>query len=191
MARREDGLTDKQWAFVQEYLIDLNATQAAIRAGYSEKTARDIGCENLAKPNIADAISKERARLQGEVGITPERVLAEYAKIGFSDPRKLLTEGGGIVDPQSWDDDTAGAIAGYEVVRRNTGEKDENDNPIYEYVHKYKMWDKRAALDSIGKHLGMFVEKTEDVTPPERKVADAKEIARALLAEMRESGAAT
>ena len=52
------NLTPKQQRFVEEYLIDLNATQAAIRSGYSEKTARDIGCENLAKPNIAKAIKK-------------------------------------------------------------------------------------------------------------------------------------
>ncbi len=56
----------------REYLIDLNATQAAIRAGYSEKTARDIGCENLAKPNIQDRISqltKERNERNSRVQV--------------------------------------------------------------------------------------------------------------------------
>lgn len=53
-------LTPKQERFIQEYLVDLNATQAAIRAGYSEKTAKEIGCENLTKPNIVDAIAELR-----------------------------------------------------------------------------------------------------------------------------------
>lgn len=56
------GLTDKQQRFVDEYLIDLNATQAAIRAGYSEKTANEIGAENLAKPSIAKAIAEAQAK---------------------------------------------------------------------------------------------------------------------------------
>lgn len=59
------GLTDKQQRFVDEYLIDLNATQAAIRAGYSEKTAKEIGSENLTKPNIAKVTKKEKIKLRG------------------------------------------------------------------------------------------------------------------------------
>lgn len=54
-------MTKKQKRFVEEYLIDLNATQAAIRAGYSPTTAKEIGCENLTKPNISEAIAKAMA----------------------------------------------------------------------------------------------------------------------------------
>ena len=63
------NLTPKQQRFVEEYLIDLNATQAAIRSGYSEKTARDIGCENLAKPNIAKAIEEAQNKRQEQTQI--------------------------------------------------------------------------------------------------------------------------
>jgi len=70
-------MTPKQQAFVNEYLIDLNATQAAIRAGYSEDTARAIGCENLTKPNIAEAIAEAQAKRAEQCGIDAAWVLKE------------------------------------------------------------------------------------------------------------------
>ena len=73
-------LTDKQQRFVEEYLIDLNATQAAIRAGYSENTAAVIGCENLAKPYIAEAISAAAAPLLERNEITKDQVLQGLKK---------------------------------------------------------------------------------------------------------------
>lgn len=76
-------LTNKQKRFVEEYLIDLNATQAAIRAGYSVNSARDVGCENLTKPNISEAISKAMAERSKRTGINQDRVVRELAKIGF------------------------------------------------------------------------------------------------------------
>lgn len=72
-----DGLTDKQARFVQEYLIDCNGTQAAIRAGYSKRTARDIAAENLAKPNIAEAIAKRQAKVATKAEVTQEWVIAK------------------------------------------------------------------------------------------------------------------
>lgn len=69
------ALTNKQKMFVREYLIDLNATQAAIRAGYSEKTAKEIGCENLSKPNIQQAIQEAMDNRAEKVNITAEDIL--------------------------------------------------------------------------------------------------------------------
>ena len=69
------GPTPKQLRFIEEYLIDLNATQAAIRAGYSKKTAKDIGCENLAKPNIAAAIQAGMDKRSERTEITQDYVL--------------------------------------------------------------------------------------------------------------------
>ena len=77
-------LTAKQQRFVEEYLVDLNATQAAIRAGYSPETARSIGSENLSKPDIADAIAEGRAKLSEKCEVTAERVIRELALIGFA-----------------------------------------------------------------------------------------------------------
>src|SRR3546814_8117 len=88
------ALTDKQRRFVEEYLVDLNATQAAIRAGYSKKTAASIGEENLRKPDIAKAIQEAQAARSKRTEITQDQVLKELAKIGFADIRKAIRWGG-------------------------------------------------------------------------------------------------
>ena len=147
------ALTPKQAKFCVEYLIDLNGTQAAIRAGYSENTARQIAAENLSKPDIVEELNRLRGEIAKTTKITPERILQEYARIGFSDVRKTLGPDGQLKNPQEWDDDTAAAIAGVEVVTRTSGY---GDDAAVEYVHKIKTWDKKAALDSMAKHLGMF-----------------------------------
>ena len=77
-------LTEKQRRFVDEYLIDLNATQAAIRAGYSVKTAKDIGCQNLAKLNIQQAVSEQMAERSKRTGVNQDRMVLELAKIAFA-----------------------------------------------------------------------------------------------------------
>lgn len=77
-------LNEKQKRFVLEYLIDLNATQAAIRAGYSKKTAYSMGQENLKKPEIQKAIQAKQNKLQNKLEITQERVLQELAQIAFA-----------------------------------------------------------------------------------------------------------
>lgn len=79
------ALTPKQERFVQEYIVDRNATQAAIRAGYSEKTAGVIGSENLDKPNIAGEIAKRTKVIAEKVEITQERVVEALASMGFHD----------------------------------------------------------------------------------------------------------
>ena len=82
------NLTPKQQRFVEEYLIDLNATQSAIRAGYSEKTAAVIGAENLIKPNIAKAITEAQEKLSNKAQITVEMVVQ-----GLLNEAKDLSEG--------------------------------------------------------------------------------------------------
>ena len=84
-----DDLTPKQAQFVIEYLIDLNATQAAIRAGYSEDTAHTIGCENLTKPYIFRAIQEQKDARAARTLITADRVLQEIGKIAMCDPSTL------------------------------------------------------------------------------------------------------
>ena len=68
-------MTKKQKRFVEEYLIDLNATQAAIRAGYSPDTAKEIGCENLTKPNIAAEVARAMAERSKRTGVNAERII--------------------------------------------------------------------------------------------------------------------
>lgn len=160
------ALTDKQRRFVGEYLVDLNATQAAIRAGYSQKTAASIGEENLRKPDIANAVQEAQAVRAKRTEITQDMVLRELAKIGFSDIRKIVrwgktelrvadaeeddaTEvhhGLALVSVDDIDDDTAAAISEISEGREGL---------------KVKLHDKKGALVDIGRHLGMFKERVE------------------------------
>lgn len=156
-------LTPKRARFCVEYLIDLNGTQAAIRAGYAESGARTEATRLLADADIVAELNRLRGEIAKTTQITPERILQEYARIGFSDVRKTLGANGELKNPQEWDDDTAAAIAGVEVVTRTSGY---GDDAAVEYVHKIKTWDKKAALDSMAKHLGMFDGK-KDVDDPE------------------------
>src|SRR5437879_2160483 len=109
--KRTGKLTAKQQLFVKEYLVDLIATHAAIRAGYSQRNAKQIGYNLLAKPQVARAVAEAQAKRAEKLDITAERVLRELARIGFADPRKLFTEDGRLKPIGELDDETAASIA--------------------------------------------------------------------------------
>ena len=147
-------LTPTQKAFVSEYLIDKNATQAAFRAGYSKKTAYSMGQENLKKPEIKRAIQKAMQKREERTEITQDRVLLEYARIAFFDPRKLFRSDGSPKSIEELDTDTAAALAGLEV--REEFEGAGENRAFVGYTKKYKLANKLGALDSLAKHLGML-----------------------------------
>jgi len=151
-------LTEKQKRFCEEYLIDLNATQAAIRAGYSEDSAYSIGWENLKKPDIQEYLKARQKELQEATGITQKRVLEEYAKVAFLDIRKFYTVDGVLKSIHDLDDNAAGALAGVEVYEEKTGEEDVE---AIGTTKKIKTYDKVKALDSLARHLGMFTDKMD------------------------------
>lgn len=151
----ENTLTPKQQRFVDEYLTDLNATQAAIRAGYSENTAKVIGSENLSKPAIAAAIEKARKKTANKLEITRERVLLEYARLAFVDPRAFYNEDGSLKKVTDLDQDTAAALTGMEVDEIRVGEGEASIG----VTRKFKWSDKRAALDSINRMMGWNEDK--------------------------------
>ena len=91
--KKERGLTPKQRRFVEEYLIDLNATAAARRAGYSEKTADRIGPELLGKTCVSNAIEAAQKKRSARTEVTQDRVILELARIAFLDPRKVFKWG--------------------------------------------------------------------------------------------------
>lgn len=157
-------MTPKQERFVEEYLIDLNATQAAIRAGYSEKTADQQGHQLLKKASVAAAIEKARAEQSKRTQVTADMVVRELARVGFSDVRKLLTDSDTLRPISTLDDETAAAVASVEIVAKPGG-VDEDGNRMVEHVHKIKLWDKNSALEKLGKHLGMFTERVEHSGP--------------------------
>lgn len=162
------ALTPKQELFVKEFLIDLNATQAAIRCGYSKKTAGQQGEQLLKKLEIAQAVRSAMEKRSGRLEITQDRVLLEYARIAFFDIRKLYREDGTLKAPGEWDDDSAAAVCGLEVLEEFEYSRGERE--LIGHVKKVKTVDKKGALDSVAKHLGMFRESVgdEDAPPPTR-----------------------
>ena len=144
-------LTAKQKKFVEEYLIDLNATQAAIRAGYSTESAKEIGCENLTKPNVKAEIDKAIAERSRRTGINQDRVLRELAKIAFVNPGDVINLNQATVKSDAKEEDLA-AIASVKIKNIPT-----EDGEITE--REIKLCDKLKALDLLGKHLGIYDKK--------------------------------
>ena len=144
-------MTKKQKRFVEEYLIDLNATQAAIRAGYSPDTAQQMGSENLSKPVIKNAIDKVIAERSRRTGINQDRVIQEIAKLAFLNPIDVIDMDEATIKGEANRDDTA-CIASVKV-KVIPGE----DGNITE--REVKTYDKLKALELLGKHLGMFNDK--------------------------------
>lgn len=146
-------LTPKQKAFCEEYLIDLNATQAAIRAGYKPRTAKEIGCENLTKPNIRAYIDKAIAERSRRTGINQDRVIRELARIAFVNANDVIDIDEATLKQGATEDDTA-AIASVKVKTIPTKDGEGTEREI-------KLTDKLKALELLGKHLGMFKDKVE------------------------------
>ncbi|GFZ30741.1 terminase small subunit [Clostridium zeae] len=162
-------LTAKQKAFCDEYLIDLNATQAAIRAGYSPHSASDIGCENLKKPYIKEYIDKAMAERSKRTGINQDRVLRELARLGFVNASDLIDVDTAEVKNNISRDDAA-AIASIKVKITPT----EDGEEIIE--REVKLYNKTKSLELLGKHLGLFTEKIKiEGTVPVKIVDDIDE----------------
>lgn len=143
------ALTEKQIRFCEEYLIDLNATQAAIRAGYSQKTAHSIGAENLIKPEIAAFIQEKQLELSEKTGITAERILQELADIGFHNIKDFVNGGNSVLELKTLDKRKTAAVASIKTTVRGTQEGPETTTEI-------KLHSKIAALELMGKHIGLF-----------------------------------
>ncbi|MED0681077.1 terminase small subunit [Aneurinibacillus thermoaerophilus] len=139
-------LNAKQRRFVEEYLIDLNATQAAIRAGYSVKRASEIGYQLLQKTTVSEAIAVEMARRSKRTEITQDMIVQQLAKIAFADLKEYVewNEEGIQLKPSDGVDGTVLQSIS-EVNLPKGGTKTE-----------IKMNDKLKALELLGRHLGMF-----------------------------------
>lgn len=147
-------LTKKQARFVEEYLLDLNGAQAAIRAGYSPDSAKEIASETLTKPNVRRAVAQAMAERSKRTGINQDRVINELAKIAFADmrnfaewgPKGMKLKASGFLTPE----DTA-CVAAVSQSTGNTTKK------------AIKLHDKKGALELLGRHLGMFKDNANDV----------------------------
>lgn len=165
----------KHEQFAQGLAKGLTADEAYVAAGFKESrgnASRLRSNENISK-RVEEIVSRGAERAE----VTVAKVMAELSRLGFSDVRNAFTPEGAIRNPNEWDDDFARSVAAIEVVTRATGERDENDRPIIENVHKIKLWDKNSALEKLAKALGMFVEKHEhsgaislNVTPDDARL---------------------
>lgn len=153
------GLTARQARFVAEYCVSLNATSAAIKAGYSEKGADSWGAQLLSNPKVRAEIAKKTGKMFTKLDISAERVLEEIAKLAFFDPRKLFESDGSPKQLHELDDETAMAVAGFEFVELFEGTGDQKH--AYGLLKKYKLTDKRASLELLGKYLKLFTDRTE------------------------------
>lgn len=190
---KRTGLTPRQARFVAEYQVDRNATQAAIRSGYSKKTAYAQGCSLLKNPDVAAAVAAGQAKTAEKLEVTKEMIVDELRKIAFADLRKavawgptqhtsvddegqkIVSNGVTLIDSDELDADTAAAVA--EVGNTRDGVK-------------IKLHDKKGALVDLAKMLGFMVEKHEHtgkdgapLVPAEMTPEQRREEIKRLLAE--------
>lgn len=152
---KDRPLNAGQQRFADEYLVDLNGTQAAIRAGYSPKAAAQQAFVLLRNPKVQAAIQAGREKTASKLEVTRERVLAEYAKLAFVDPRAFWNEDGTLKQVTELDPDVAATLTGFEV--DEIGGAD--GAPSIGVTKKIKWSDKRAALDSINRMMGWNQDK--------------------------------
>lgn len=141
-------LTEKQQRFCEEYLIDLNATQAAIRAGYSPRTANEQGARLLANVSISKAIAQAMAERSRRTGVSADRVVRELARIAFANAGDLIDASDATLKSDAVPDDLA-AIQSIKV-------KDLGDLGVEREI---RLADKLKALELLGRHLGLFHDK--------------------------------
>jgi phage terminase small subunit len=144
-----EGLTPKRRAFVAEYLIDFNATQAAMRAGYGAKSAHTMGSRLLRLPPVKASVEAALAARAERTRVTADRVIAEYARLAFADMRRYAEWGETGVKLRahtSLDADDAAAVVEVAPVGQSGRAK-------------IRLHDKRPALDALARHLGVFTPK--------------------------------
>ena len=161
-------LSAKQVAFIEHYLVSLNATEAALKAGYSKKTAQAIGSENLKKPLVALAIEKAMADRAAKIEVSQDAVVQELAAIAFSN----------IADVAEWDGNKVTVLDSHS--RSKTVLSAIAQVSATQHGVTLRMHDKQAALVNLGKHLGMFRER------PILEVRDGSEILNRLFGKLDE-----
>jgi Phage terminase, small subunit len=160
-AKRVKPGTSKQAAalrkelFADSYIANgCNATDAAIKAGYSPKTAQQQGARLLSDVMVLELITKKQAKLAAKFSLRTEDVLRELARIVYADPRKAFAPDGSLLPVHLWPDEVAAMISSIESdeIYAGTGE----DKVFIGHTKKVKFWDKNSAIDKAMKHLGQY-----------------------------------
>lgn len=147
-------MTPKQSRFVDEYLIDLNATQAAIRAGYSPRTAGAQGEALLKNPEVAQFVKFEMDERSKRTRVTADRVIEELSRIAFFDIRKAFRPDGTLMSVDEMDQDARAVIVSLDVHDLH----DREGNPTGR-MSKVKLADKLGALTLLMRHMGLLNDK--------------------------------
>jgi phage terminase small subunit len=145
--KRGQVITEKESRFIDQYLIDLNATQAAIRAGFSDKSAKEIGYQLLHKTSLSQEVKRRQAILTAKLGLDAERVLKEVTKIAFANMRDFV-DGFNPKDPSNLAPEDAAVVM--EIAETRQG-------------RRLKLHSKMKALEFLGKHMRLFYDRTEAV----------------------------
>jgi phage terminase small subunit len=157
-----NGLNPKQLAFCLEWLKDRNATQAAIRAGYSVATAKQTGTKILTyasvKKYLATKTAEFVAKAEAESGTTVARVLKEVERIAYLDVEQMFDENGALLPISQIPEDLRRAIAGFEVIETFEweGEGPNRRRVFSGYLKKVKLVSKDSMLTLSARHLGML-----------------------------------
>ncbi|EHU2650176.1 terminase small subunit [Acinetobacter baumannii OIFC0162] len=168
------ALRGKQKIFVHEYLKDLNATQAAIRAGYSAKTAGSIGDENLKKPEIQKAIKEAQEQRIKRLNVDADYVLHRLVEIDQMDVLDIMNDDLSLKPISEWTPIWRQYISGLDNMEEFDGRGD--DRTMIGYLRKIKWPDKVKNLELLGKHIsiGAFKERVELGNDPENPLTDPK-----------------
>ena len=154
MAALEDPKHEK---FAQEYCVDFNATQAAIRAGYSKRSARQQASVLLTKPNIAGRVKEIATKDITKVEMNPDRIVRELTFLGTADVSKAFDTEGNLLPIHEIPEDVRRAIAGFELVE----ERDENGEGTGHMTKKVKFWDKNTSLLGLAKVFKMLTDRVD------------------------------
>lgn len=158
-SRGPKGLTDKQQRFVAEYCVDLSATQAAIRAGYSRTSAASIGEEHLRKPEICAAVAEATRQHLDQVSLTAKAVLETIRRQVQGDVRALFRPDGSLKPITELTEEEASLIAGFEVIKKNAEAGDDH----VDTVHRVRLKDQSRYVEMAVKHFRLL-----DPEPTER-----------------------
>lgn len=165
-AASKAGMPPRVALFVTEYVKDCNATQAAIRAGYSKATAKQQGSLLLTRVDVRQALAgpmaarqEAQAAIVQAMELSVERTRQEIARIAYFDPRRMFGPDGRPLALHQLDDDTAAVIAGLEVLEAYEGSGE--DRVMVGTIKKWKLADKNAALDKASKILGIYERDNE------------------------------
>lgn len=170
MAKSKGMLTDKQRLFCHEYIKDLNATKAAIRAGYKEVNADTVACELIKKTWVSLEIQRLMDKRSKKLEIKSDEILQELKLLGHSDIRGLFDENNCVKPMKNWPEELARAVASIEVIEEYqrlpmdvhcTECTKLITQQLIGFTKKVKFWDKPKSLELMGRHKKLFTDRVE------------------------------